>query len=105
MIVLSSSIRVSPEFVLITLYSYIEGLDRRPGVPFKFDKMIKTHTKFVQDVKYAASGDHFASVGSDYKAFLYDGKTGDVLGEFGGDEHKGSIVSFYVMNGILVAFG
>ena len=105
MIVLSSSIRVSPEFVLITLYSYIEGLDRRPGVPFKFDKMIKTHTKFVQDVKYAASGDHFASVGSDYKAFLYDGKTGDVLGEFGGDEHKGSIVSFYVMSGILVVFG
>ena len=104
MIVLSSSIQVCSEFVLISLYSYTERLDRYPGVPFKFDKMIKNHTKFVQDVKYAASGDHFASVGSDYKAFLYDGKTGDVLGEFGGDEHKGSVVSFYVMNGIREAF-
>ncbi|KAH9171396.1 WD40 repeat-like protein [Lactarius sanguifluus] len=33
---------------------------------------IKTHTKFVQDVRYAPSGDHFASVGSDGKVFLYD---------------------------------
>ena len=33
------------------------------------------HTRFIQDVKYAPSGDLFASIGSDYKAFLYDGKT------------------------------
>lgn len=53
---------------------------------------IKTHTRFVQDVQYAPSGDLFASVGSDYKAFLYDGKTGDTLAEFIDDPHKGSIV-------------
>lgn len=67
---------------------------KHSGVPFKFDKIIKTHTKFVQDVKYARSGDYFASVGSDYKVFLYDGKSGDELGEFTGEEHKGSVVSY-----------
>jgi len=61
------------------------------GVPFKYDKTIKTHTKFVQDVRYASSGDHFASVGSDYKVFVYDGKTGETLGEFTDGPHTGSI--------------
>ncbi|KAH8101147.1 WD40 repeat-like protein [Cristinia sonorae] len=61
------------------------------GVPFKYDKTIKTHTKFVQDVRYAPSGDHFASVGSDAKVFVYDGKTGDTLGEFNDNPHTGSI--------------
>ncbi|KAI0918644.1 hypothetical protein AcW1_009523 [Taiwanofungus camphoratus] len=61
------------------------------GVPFKFDKIIKTHAKFVQDVRYAPSGDHFASVGSDAKIFLYDGKTGDTLDEFTDSPHSGSI--------------
>ncbi|KAI0738973.1 WD40 repeat-like protein [Daedaleopsis nitida] len=63
------------------------------GVPFKYDKTIKTHTKFVQDVRYAPSGDHFASVGSDYKIFVYDGKTGDTLGEFTDSPHSGSIMA------------
>ncbi|KAI0716528.1 WD40 repeat-like protein [Earliella scabrosa] len=63
------------------------------GVPFKYDKTIKTHTKFVQDVRYAPSGDHFASVGSDYKIFIYDGKTGDTLGEITDSPHSGSIMA------------
>lgn len=46
----------------------------------------------VQDVRYAPSGDHFASGGSDMKLFIYDGKTGDTLGEFTDNGHKGSIV-------------
>jgi len=50
------------------------------------------HTRFVQDVKYAPSRDLFASVGSDYKVFLYDGKMGVTLAEFIDDPHKGSIV-------------
>lgn len=54
--------------------------------------MIKTHTKFVQDIRYASSGDHFASVGSDSKIFIYDGKTGETVGEFTDGIHKGSIV-------------
>lgn len=51
----------------------------------------------MQDVRYAPSGDHFASVGSDLKALLYDGKTGASLGEFkdsDGNAHTGSIVCF-----------
>ena len=62
----------------------------------KYLQTIKTHTKFVQDVKFSPSGDHFASVGSDAKLFLYDGKTGDTIGEFSGDLHKGSAVSFII---------
>ncbi|KAG5644698.1 hypothetical protein DXG03_007921 [Asterophora parasitica] len=52
-------------------------------------KTIKTHTKFVQDVQYAPSGDHFVSVGSDAKIFLYDGKTGDTINEFTASPHTG----------------
>ncbi|EPQ52202.1 WD40 repeat-like protein [Gloeophyllum trabeum ATCC 11539] len=63
------------------------------GPPYKFDKTIKTHTKFVQDVKYSPSGEHFVSVGSDAKIFLYDGKTGDMLGELDDSGHKGSIMA------------
>ncbi|KAI0084155.1 WD40-repeat-containing domain protein [Irpex rosettiformis] len=61
------------------------------GVPFKYDKAIKTHTKFVQDIKYASSGDQFVSVGSDAKIFLYDGKTGDTLAEITDSPHTGTI--------------
>jgi hypothetical protein len=32
-------------------------------------------------------------VGSDAKIFIYDGKTGDTLGEFTENAHTGSIVS------------
>ncbi|KIM91564.1 hypothetical protein PILCRDRAFT_810844 [Piloderma croceum F 1598] len=63
------------------------------GAPYKYERMIKTHSKFVQDVRYASSGDHFASVGSDSKIFVYDGKTGDTVGEFTEGIHKGSIMA------------
>ncbi|KAF8068843.1 WD40 repeat-like protein [Lyophyllum atratum] len=63
------------------------------GVPFKYDRTIKTHTKFVQDVQYSPSGDHFVSVGSDAKVFLYEGKTGDTISEFTASPHTGSIMA------------
>ncbi|KAF8182076.1 WD40-repeat-containing domain protein [Pholiota molesta] len=63
------------------------------GAPYKYERTIKTHTKFVQDVQYAPSGDNFASVGSDAKIFLYDGKTGDTVAEFTDSPHKGSITA------------
>ncbi|KAJ3736838.1 WD40-repeat-containing domain protein [Lentinula guzmanii] len=69
------------------------GIIFHQGVPYKYDKSIKTHTKFVQDVRYAPSGDIFASVGSDSKIFLYDGKTGDTLDEVIDKPHKGSIMA------------
>jgi len=56
-------------------------------------KTIRTHTKFVQDVQFGPSGDHFASVGSDSKIFLYDGKTGETVAEFTDSPHKGTIMS------------
>ncbi|KAF8921185.1 WD40 repeat-like protein [Mucidula mucida] len=56
------------------------------GAPYKYDKTIKTHTKFIQDVRYA-----FREIIS--LIFLYDGKTGDTLGEFTDSVHKGSIVN------------
>ncbi|OAX35074.1 WD40 repeat-like protein [Rhizopogon vinicolor AM-OR11-026] len=63
------------------------------GVPFKYDKTIRTHTKYVQDVQFGPSGDHFASVGSDSKIFLYDGKTGETVAELTDSPHKGTIMS------------
>ncbi|KAH9941649.1 WD40 repeat-like protein [Epithele typhae] len=63
------------------------------GVPFKLDKPIKNHAKFVQDVRFSPSGDVFASVGSDSKVFLYDGKTGDVVAELTDSPHTGSIMA------------
>ena len=54
-------------------------------------KVIRTHTNFVQDVRFSHSGDHFASVGSDRKLFFYDGKSGETIGDV--DAHNGSIVS------------
>ncbi|KAJ7269722.1 WD40-repeat-containing domain protein [Mycena rebaudengoi] len=63
------------------------------GAPYKYDKTIRTHTKFVQDVRYAPSGDHFASVGSDSKVFLYDGKTGETIAEFTDSPHTGSVMA------------
>ncbi|PPQ78614.1 hypothetical protein CVT25_010578 [Psilocybe cyanescens] len=69
------------------------GIVFHTGAPYKYERTIKTHTKFVQDVQYAPSGDHFASVGSDAKIFLYDGKTGDTVAEFLDNPHKGTIMA------------
>ena len=47
-------------------------------------------------MKFSPSGDHFASVGSDSKFFIYDGKTGDTVAEFTDSPHKGSIVGLFL---------
>ncbi|KAG0343336.1 hypothetical protein BG004_005391 [Podila humilis] len=57
------------------------------GVPFTFNKVNKDHTRYVQEVKFSPNGDFFASVGSDGKIFLYDGKTGDKVKELSTGEH------------------
>ncbi|KAJ1311180.1 hypothetical protein OPQ81_009681 [Rhizoctonia solani] len=62
------------------------------GVPFKYHSRVTTHTRFVQDVQFSPSGAVFASVGSDMKAFLYNGETGETIGELSG-AHKGSIMA------------
>jgi WD40 repeat protein len=61
------------------------------GVPFKFVKTIRDHTRFVHAVQFSPNGDFFVSAGADGKLFLYDGKTGDKVDELG--EHQGSVFS------------
>jgi len=63
------------------------------AVPFKYESMISTHTRFVRDVAYSPDGEVFVSVGSDGKMFLYDGKTGETKGEFERGEATSSLVS------------
>jgi WD40 repeat protein len=67
------------------------------GVPFKYDKMISTHSRFVRDVAYSPNGDLFASVASDGKLFFYDGKTGEVKGEAARNESS-SLVSYNILD-------
>lgn len=62
------------------------------GTPYKYQKSITTHSRFVQDVRYSPSGDLFVSVGSDSKIFLYNGDNGDTVHDFGGGVHSGTIV-------------
>ncbi|KAJ3104909.1 hypothetical protein HDU97_008767 [Phlyctochytrium planicorne] len=65
------------------------------GVPFKFNKTIRDHTRFVQCAKFSPNGDYFATCGMDAKIFLYDGKTGDLISEVSGSNagHSGGILS------------
>ncbi|KAG0142423.1 hypothetical protein CROQUDRAFT_662591 [Cronartium quercuum f. sp. fusiforme G11] len=64
------------------------------GTPYKYNKTIRTHTKFVQAVEYSLDDKLFASAGSDAKCFLYDGSTGEQVGELGEKEgHSGTIFS------------
>ena len=63
------------------------------GVPFKFEKSLKEHTRFVNCVRYNAAGTHFATVSSDGRIFVYDGKTGDLIKQMGDPAHKGGIYS------------
>lgn len=46
----------------------------------------------MQDVKYAPNGNHFVSVGSDFKIVLYNGENGDKIADVVDNPHKGSIV-------------
>ncbi|KAI8911130.1 quinon protein alcohol dehydrogenase-like superfamily [Gorgonomyces haynaldii] len=65
------------------------------GVPFKFNKSISDHSRFVQSVKYSPNGDFFVSAGLDTKLFLYDGKTGDKVEELSKAQgtHTGGVYS------------
>lgn len=62
------------------------------GAPYKYNKSSRNHTKFVYDVKFSPDGSKLVSVGADAKIFLYDGKTGDDIGELSDPSgHTGSI--------------
>ena len=62
------------------------------GAPYKFAKIIKTHTSFVHSVAYSPTGDVFASASADRKLFLYNGSDGEVIsGPDFGTSHKGGV--------------
>lgn len=51
------------------------------GPPFKFKKSLKEHSKFINCVRFSPNGEKVASVGSDFKGFIYDAKEGNLIGE------------------------
>lgn len=62
------------------------------GPPFKLSHFNKSHTNFVNCVKFSPDGSRFASGGADGMIYIYDGKEGQnevCLG--GGKAHKGGI--------------
>ena len=64
------------------------------GAPFKFNTSLRgQHNRFIYGVAFSPDGTLLVSVGADKKIWLYDGKTGEVKGQVGDGEHKGSIFS------------
>ncbi|KAG6542384.1 hypothetical protein Mapa_016213 [Marchantia paleacea] len=62
------------------------------GPPFRFKTSHREHSNFVNCVRYSPDGNKFITVGSDKKGIIYDGKSGEKLGELSGDyTHTGSI--------------
>ncbi|KAF3564244.1 hypothetical protein DY000_02013757 [Brassica cretica] len=67
------------------------------GPPFKFHSSHRQvtpweHSNFVNCIRYAPDGSKFITVSSDKKGMIYDGKTGDKIGELASEDgHKGSI--------------
>lgn len=65
------------------------------GPPFKLNLKHVDHTRFAQCVRFAPDGSRYVTGGSDHKAYIYDGKTGEKVGLLGNGEggHTGSIMS------------
>lgn len=52
----------------------------------------RDHSNFVNCVRFSPDGTKFISVSSDKKGILFDGKSGEKIGELSSEEnHKGSI--------------
>lgn len=63
------------------------------GAPYKFQKSIADHSRFVQCVRFSPDGAFFVSAGSDGKIFLYDGSTADKVAELTDGAHTGGVMS------------
>ncbi|XP_029126533.1 actin-interacting protein 1-2 isoform X2 [Cajanus cajan] len=89
--VLSCSFKPTRPFRIVTcgedfLANFYEG------PPFKFSMSIRDHSNFVNCVRFSPDGTKFITVSSDRKGIVYDGKTGNKLGELSSEDgHKGSI--------------
>jgi len=63
-----------------------------PGPPFKYEKSLADHTRYVNCVRISPDGAKMVTVGSDKKGFVYDGKTADKIGELSETNgHQGGI--------------
>ncbi|CAN1312410.1 Actin-interacting protein 1-2 [Linum perenne] len=62
------------------------------GPPFKFMLSHRHHTNFVNCVRFSPDGSKCITVSSDKKGLIYDGKTGEMIGELSQeDAHTGTI--------------
>ncbi|OMO97219.1 hypothetical protein CCACVL1_04629 [Corchorus capsularis] len=62
------------------------------GPPFRFKQSHRDHSNFVNCVRFSPDGSKFITVSSDKKGIIFDGKSGDKIGELSSeDAHKGSI--------------
>ncbi|XP_054781713.1 actin-interacting protein 1-2 [Prosopis cineraria] len=89
--VLSCSYKPTRPFRIVTcgedfLVNFYEG------PPFRFKQSHRDHSNFVNCVRYSPDGSKFLSVSSDKKGIIYDGKSGEKIGELSSDSaHTGSI--------------
>lgn len=62
------------------------------GPPFRFKASNRGHSNFVNCIRFSPDGSKFLSVGSDKNGFLFNGKTGEKIGELSSENgHSGSI--------------
>ncbi|RXK40408.1 WD-repeat protein [Tremella mesenterica] len=55
------------------------------GAPFKYDKILSSHNRFVRDVAFSPNGNSFASVASDGRLLFYEGQSGESQGSVGNE--------------------
>ncbi|ESR61529.1 hypothetical protein CICLE_v10014635mg [Citrus x clementina] len=62
------------------------------GPPFKFKLSHREHSNFVNCIRFSPDGSKLISVSSDRKGLIYDGKSGEKIGELSSEDgHHGSI--------------
>ncbi|XVF09501.1 hypothetical protein REPUB_Repub07fG0098700 [Reevesia pubescens] len=62
------------------------------GPPFRFKLSHRDHSNFVNCVRFSPDGSKFITVSSDKKGIIFDGKSGEKIGELSSEgAHKGSI--------------
>lgn len=92
--VLACAFKASRPFRL-ALASEDLSVNMYEGPPFKLSKKTTTHSRYPNCVRFSPSGDHFVSVGSDSKIYVYETKTGEMSKEIVAsdkkDNHSGSI--------------
>ncbi|CAM6093161.1 unnamed protein product [Calypogeia fissa] len=62
------------------------------GPPFRFKTSHREHSNFVNCIRYSPDGTKFITLGSDKKGVIFEGRSGEKLGELSGQNgHTGSI--------------